>query len=70
MVGISQFPDEEEVLIYPYVPFQILSYVKKKNETSGKMQIEVELDEIGDGYKTDDNETSYHGWGSLFDAVW
>jgi hypothetical protein len=47
MLGISQFPDEEEVLIYPYVSFRIFSYVKKTNEQTGKQQIEVELNQIG-----------------------
>ena len=54
MVGISQFPEEEEVLVYPYVPFRIISYVKKTNEQTGKQQIEVELEEIGN----DENDDS------------
>jgi hypothetical protein len=44
----SQFPDEEEVLIYPYVPFRILSFTKKIIKQTEKLQIEVDLEEIGD----------------------
>ncbi|CAF3353463.1 unnamed protein product [Rotaria socialis] len=48
MAGISQYPEENEVLIYPYVPFRILSYIKKTHEPTGKQQVDVELEEIGD----------------------
>ncbi|CAF2172864.1 unnamed protein product [Rotaria magnacalcarata] len=50
MAGISQYPEENEVLIYPYVPFRIISYVKKRIEETGKQQVDVELEEIGDDY--------------------
>jgi hypothetical protein len=53
MKTISQFPVEEEVLIYPYVPFRILSFTKKIIEQTGRQQIEVDLEEIGDD--TNDN---------------
>jgi hypothetical protein len=54
METISKYPEEKEVLIYPYVPFRIRSYVKKRTKQTGKQQIEVELEEIGD----DENNNS------------
>jgi hypothetical protein len=58
MAGISQFAEEEEVLIYPYVPFRILCYVKKTNEQTGRQQIEVELEEIGNDQNDDSKKQS------------
>ena len=51
----SQYLDEEEALIYPYVPFRILSFTKKIIEQTGRQQIEVELKEIGDD-ENDNNQ--------------
>ena len=45
---ISAYPDEKEVLIYPYVPFRILSYTKSMIESIGNQRIEVVLEQIAD----------------------
>ncbi|CAF1472419.1 unnamed protein product, partial [Adineta steineri] len=48
MAEFSKFPHEEEVLIYPYVPFRIVSFTKTTLEPTGQKRIEVELEEIND----------------------
>ena len=48
MKMISYYKDEDEVLIYPYVPFKILSFERKTVEPKGYTRIEVHLEEIGD----------------------
>ena len=54
MEKISQFRHEKEILIYPYVPFRILSFTKKIIKQTGEQQIEIDLEEIGD----DENDNS------------
>ncbi|CAF4400746.1 unnamed protein product [Didymodactylos carnosus] len=44
----SQYPEEKEVLILPYVPFKITSFESMVLADSGKRRIEVKLEEIGD----------------------
>ncbi|UJR18369.1 hypothetical protein I4U23_005272 [Adineta vaga] len=53
---VSDNPDEEEVLIYPYVPFQIRSFNRKIMEVTGNERIEVVLEEIDDDKKNDNSE--------------
>jgi hypothetical protein len=46
MKTFSALRDEEEVLIYPYVPFRIMSFTKTTLEPTGHKRIEVDLEEI------------------------
>ncbi|CAF4001238.1 unnamed protein product [Adineta steineri] len=56
MKPISNKPYEEEVLIYPYVPFQIRSFNRKIMEQTGNERIEVVLEEIDDDKMNDNSE--------------
>jgi len=60
MKPISENPDEEEVLIYPYVPFRILSFNRKIIELTGNERIDVVLEEIDD--QENDNSKRQLAW--------
>lgn len=53
MRGLSKFPQEEEILILPYVPFQILSFRVVGIDENLIKKFEVELEEIDDNREID-----------------
>jgi hypothetical protein len=58
MDKISQYPDEEEILIYPYVPFRILSFEIIIIDSTGNERIEVCFGEVAE-WKDNNSESIY-----------
>ena len=63
MSSISNILDEDEILIYPYVPFRIVRYTRMNTSETLRKKLEVELEEIDDD---DEIENVTNNQGLLF----